>query len=238
MTSTHYTSNYPVNCNLMNTNKHLIISGVLFTVVLFLWPVFMGLSEPQGTVSEQLEWIGHHTLIYKIQFFFAWLISPSIIYLMFSQLDKYPSDDKPSTKTGMVLLAGYFVLNSIAYGSQMVLLPGLIQNGLNEQAQLWYFGSKVSIPYFLNQMGYGFWAFAALILFARLPGKRGIIKYISLVYLLSAVLSVVAFAGLVAGNRAINSLTLYSGLTLAPVGILTLILGVREKHKETVTHGP
>jgi hypothetical protein len=66
----------------MKTNRHLIISGILFTVVLFLWPIFMAISQPNGNEEEQFKWILDNLTVYKVQFFFALLLAPSIIYLM------------------------------------------------------------------------------------------------------------------------------------------------------------
>ena len=70
----------------MKTNPHLIVSGILFTLVLFLWPVFMAVYQPQGSIENQFSWIQDHLTAYKVQFFFAFLLSPSFIYLMVSQL--------------------------------------------------------------------------------------------------------------------------------------------------------
>jgi hypothetical protein len=38
----------------MKSNRHLIASGIIFTIVLFLWPVFMGFSQSQGSEIDQL----------------------------------------------------------------------------------------------------------------------------------------------------------------------------------------
>jgi len=215
----------------MKSNRHLIISGIIFTIVLFLWPVFMGISQPQGSVIEQLNWIKSHSIIYKIQFFFAFLISPSIIYLMLSQLDKYPHDNNISKRLGYLFITGYFVLNSISYASQIIIVPRFVDSGLLEQAKVWYFMSATSISYFINQMGYCFWGIGAMILFVRLIKEKGIIKYLSFIYVVSAVLSIIAFTGLLLENETINSMTLYGGLVLTPVGIMTIIWGLQEKKK-------
>ena len=211
----------------MKTGKHLIISGILFTIVLFLWPVFMAAFQPQGTIDNHFVWIHNNAGIYKLQFFFAFLLSPSIIYLMYSQLNLYPAGNKIELMTGTIFLAGYLVLNSISYASQMTIVPLMIEAGLTGQAKVWYFSSPTSIAYFLNQTGYCFWALGALILFTRLVKEKGTIKYISIIYMLSAILSVAAFAGLIIENKTLNSMTLYSGLVLIPVGIMSVIRGVK-----------
>jgi CDP-diacylglycerol--glycerol-3-phosphate 3-phosphatidyltransferase len=212
----------------MNTNNHLIISGILFTIILILWPVFLGVLQPQGTDLEQLSRITDNRMIFTIQYLFAWFISPSIIYLMLSQLAKYALKDKVTSTLGFIFLGGYFVLNSIAYASQMILVPRLFQSGMVEHARVWYFNSSFSIAYFANQMGYCFWAIGTIILFSSYIFKKGMIKYLSIIYMVSAVLSIVAFAGLIIDNESINSMTLYSGLVLLPVGIMTTIWGMKE----------
>lgn len=214
----------------MKTNKNLIISGLLFTIVLFLWPIFMGISQPQGTDIEQLNWIQENDGIYKVQFFFAFLISPSIIYMMVSQLDKF-QENNISSKLGFMFLTGYFVLSSISYASQIILVPKLLDSGLLEQAKVWYFGSSSSVTYFINQMGYCFWGIGAMVLFIKLLKEKGMVKYLSIIYTISATLSIIAFLGLITDNISINSLTFYSGLVLIPTGIMTTIWGIQENKK-------
>src|SRR3972149_4229888 len=121
----------------MNYKKHLIISGILFTIVLLLWPVFMMLSQPTGSDEDQLNWVLNHLTLYKIQFFLAFLIAPSIIYLMLAQLGKQVTTENNMIKFGYIFIAGYAVLVSIAYCSQIILVPGLLKNGLIDQAKAW-----------------------------------------------------------------------------------------------------
>jgi len=218
----------------MNANKHLIVSGVLFAIVLFLWPIFMAIAQPAVTGTEQqLYWVMRNLAMYRCQFILAFLIAPLVLYMMSAQLDRAGTGGGTAGLTGRLFLAGYLVLNSISYASQIVLVPGFMRAGMVQQAGLFYFGSEESVVYFLNQMGYAFWAVGAIILFVPLVRHSGMIRYISGLYLISALLSIAAFAGLMADSKVLNSLTLYSGLILAPVGILTAIWGIREQlHKE------
>lgn len=211
----------------MKTNNHLIISGIVFLVVLTLWPVLMGVSQPSGTFEDQIRWVADNTNLMKWQFFLALLISPSIVYLMSSQLTAAGIHDKVLKTAGLIFIAVYAALNCISYGSQVVLVPKMLEVGMQEQLALWHFGSEVSIAYFLNQTGYFFWAIGALLLFSGFVKHKGMIRYISIIYVVSAVLSIVAFAGLVLGNTFLNSMTFPSGLLLLPVGVLTVIWGLR-----------
>jgi hypothetical protein len=218
----------------MKTNKHLVFSGILFTTVLFLWAISMSISQPQGNIWEQFRWISNHLVLHNIQFFFVFLISPSIIYLMLSQLDKYPTEHTIAYRLGTVFLNGYFVLNSLAYASQVILVPKLLSSGLTDQANVWYFGSSASVAFFINQMGYCFWGLGTIFLFSRLIKERGMIKYLSIIYVISAILSVIAFIGLILDNKSINSMTLYSGFTQIPLGVMTIIWGLKENKNKNI----
>jgi len=41
--------------------NHLIISGIIFTLILILWPLLMAISQPSGTFEEQLRWVAENT---------------------------------------------------------------------------------------------------------------------------------------------------------------------------------
>lgn len=193
----------------------------------------MAISQPEGTFEEQIIWLTEHLTLSKIQFFFAFLISPALIYLMIAQFKQFENTDSILSKLGFICLACYLVLNSIAYASQMILVPAFIKASMNQQLQVWYMGAPESVIYFLNQMGYFFWAAGALLLFSASILKTGIIRLISFIYAISALLSIIAFAGLVFESNLMNSMTVISGMVLIPVGILTIIWGIRIK-KETI----
>ena len=216
----------------MKENNHLIISGIIFLIVLSLWPLLMAISQPSGNFEDQIRWVAENTNHMKWQFFLALLISPSIVYLMAAQLTAAGIPEKVFKIPGMVFLAVYVALNCISYGSQIVLVPKLLEAGLYDQLALWYFGSEVSVAYFLNQTGYLFWAIATLVLFSRFISQKGMIRYISILYMVSAALSILAFIGLVLNNAALNSMTFPSGLLLLPVAVITLIWGVKGRKYE------
>ena len=216
----------------MKAQNHLLTSGIIFLVILILWPVLMAISQPSGTLEEQLRWVAENTNHMKWQFSLALLISPAIIYLMAAQLTIANIADKVLLQLGMIFLAVYAALNCISYGSQVVLVPKLLDAGMYDQLALWYFGSEVSIAYFLNQTGYFFWAIGTLVLFSGFISQKGMIRYISILYVVSAVLSIVAFVGLVLNNAAMNSMTFPSGLLLLPVGVMTVVWGVKRGRKE------
>lgn len=216
----------------MNINKHLILSGIIFTIVLYSWPILMGLYLPSGSVDEQLNWVISNKGLYKLQFFMAFLIAPALVYMMLAQVHKIEPVINIVISLGHIFLTAYLILCSISYASQVIVVPSLLDAGLDEYAKLWYFDSNFSIPYFINQMGYCFWAIGTIFIFIRFIKYEGIIKYISLIYLISAVLSIVAFIGLMTNNIFLNSMTFYSGIALVPIGIMTAVWGYRDKKNE------
>lgn len=218
----------------MKTSQHLIVSGSIFTLILILWPLLMAIAQPEGSIEDELYWITQNITLQKLKFFFALLISPALIYLMLSQVLHVPKVDKISMRSAMIFLAVYTTLVTISYSSQMILLPALLESGMTHEAKIWYFDSPYSIPYFINQTGYFFWALAAIVLFFRFRVYSGMIRYFSLIYTASAFLSIIAFLGLVMNIGWMKLMTFPSGLLLLPVGIMSVVWGVKEgKQRES-----
>jgi hypothetical protein len=214
----------------MKTNQHLIISGMLFTVILILWPLLMAIAQPEGSTEEELRWILQHLTLHKFKFFLAMLISPALIYMMLTQVLHVPKVDKISMRSAMIFLAVYATLVTISYASQAILLPTLLEAGFLHEAKFWYFESSYSITYFINQTGYFFWAIAAIVLFFRFRVQFGMVRYLSLIYTTSAVLSVIAFVGLIMDIEWMKLMTFPSGMLLLPVGVMSAVWGVKEGH--------
>ncbi len=192
-----------------------------------MWPLFMAVSQPSGSDAEKFEWILQNLTLFKVQFFFAFLISPSIIYLMNSQLKAYGIPEKDFSMPAIIFLGGYFVLSSISYGTQFAYVPFLLKNNFTDIATLFYINSTGSFTYFINQMGYLFWAAGALILFSGFIFKTVKLKAVSIIYIFSAILSIIAFLGLILNNDLLNSLTILSGIVLLPVGIISIIWSLK-----------
>ena len=211
----------------MKKGTHLVVSGLLFTLVLLIWPVLMAIGQPVAGEPEQLQWLSANTGLFKFQFLFAFLICPAMLYMLYAQLNTIGDPSPMAVRLGGIFLAAYAVFSSIAYGSQMILIPQLIQAGMETQARLWYLEASPSIVYFLNQTGYFFWALAMLILFVPVLKLPGIPRALAVIYTVSAALSIVAYAGLIIENEQLNSVTFISGLMLLPTGVLGAFYGIR-----------
>lgn len=188
----------------------------------------MVVSSPTGSIEEQLQWVSANVALYKTQFFLAFLLAPAILYMMLVQI-RWTKSRGLFTRIGLIFLSAYAVLVSIAYGSQAILIPKLLANGLTEQAKLWYFGAPFSITFFIDLTGYFFWALGTLCIFATLIFRKGLMRFIGILYILSAVLSVVAFLGLLFESKVMVSMTMPSGLLIVPVAVLTLIAAFKRR---------
>ncbi len=216
----------------MTQNKNLIRSGIIFSVIIILWPVFMAFSQPEGSIATQFEWILDNITIFNLQFFFAALICPALFYMMVTQLKKMENKNSVRLIIGYSILGIYAALISLSYGSQFLILPKLIQAGKMDYAGLWYFRNPSSYSYYLNQLAYAIWGIGAFVLFAKYISAGVFIRIISILYLFSAALSLVAFTGLLTGNEKINSLTVISGLLLLPVGFLNIFWGLKKSKSD------
>lgn len=211
----------------MKLNKELFSSSVLFTACLVLWPVFMAISQPRGTLDEKFQWIIQNQTLFKAQFFLAFLIGPSLIFMMVSQLKAIHAHLNKTDILGFIFLTAYLVLCSVSYGAQFIILPNLIGQKPDIIAQVFYFDSGVSFTYFLNQTGYFFWALGSIVLFLKVVFKKNPFQTISVIYVISAILSVNAFLGLILDNKIMNSMTFVSGIILLPAGIISIIRSIK-----------
>ena len=132
----------------MKLNKELFSSSVLFTACLVLWPVFMAIAQPLGTLAEKFQWIMQNQTLFKAQFFLAFLISPSLIYMMLSQLKAIHGHLNKSDMPGYIFLSAYLVLCSVSYGAQFIILPNLIDQKPDTIAQVIFSGLWVQLCFF------------------------------------------------------------------------------------------
>lgn len=215
-------------------SRNLIISGTIYTVILFLWPVFMFLSSGNaGSIEEKLNALIKNSEFYNLNFIAASLIAPSAILLISVISGLYKKESLGFFDTlGIVILVAYSILNSISYISQYSILSRLLEKKNIEAAKTWYFGNPDSLSYFLNQMGYCLFGIAVLLIFREFLKDKGLNKAVGILFYTSAVLSIIAFIGLLMQNNILNAATVASGLLIVPVGILAIIAGAKDCSKQ------
>ena len=205
----------------------LFRGGVIFTVIILLWPVLMIASEVTGSIEEQLSQISETPGLYMTNFFWASLIAPSILILMLA-FARYVETrkQKPVTyRLSLIFLTGYLVFVSISYMSQYLYLPRLLAEGNIENAVAWYFGNELSRPYFFNQSGYFLFGIAALLIGYRLFFEPLLPKLIGIMLWISGLLCLFAFIGLLLNIEGQGLVSVFSGLLTLPVGVLSIIWG-------------
>lgn len=204
-------------------------SGIALTLVVVLWPPLMLLSQPTGTTEEQLAALANDATLYKLNFFVASLIAPVVVVvLMVLALFAPTVRETPLLDVlGVFLLAPYVVLVSVAYTSQYTILHNLLAEGQMDEASLWLFENTHSVPYFLNQLGYTFFALAALLIGYKFLSASGFPRAIGVLLWASGLLSLVAFLGLALENDFLNMTTFVSGVLIVPVGLLVAEWGRR-----------
>lgn len=209
--------------------RALLYSGITLTLVVVLWPPLMLLSQPTGTVEEQLAALAADSALYKLNFFVASLIAPVVVVvLMLLALFAPAERETPLLDVlGVFFLAPYVVLVSIAYTSQYTILHYLLAEGQMDEATAWLFENTHSIPYFMNQLGYTFFALAALLIGYKFLSASGLPRAIGVLLWASGLLSLVAFLGLALENELLNLATFVSGVLIVPVGILVAEWGRR-----------
>lgn len=212
----------------------LLIGGIVFTAVVILWPMFMMMTQPVGEMNEQLLSIQAKSDIYTMNFVLASLIAPSLSFILICIAFFVPSKKETPilNMMGALLLAPYITLVSIAYVSQYTILQSFLSLGDLFQASYWYFGNQDSISYFVNQLGYMFFALSGLLIGYRFLFEKGIPKSVGVLLWLSGILSIIAFVGLAMKSDALNFSTILSGVLTIPIGILVIIWGKRLMSKQ------
>ncbi len=210
-----------------------VYGGIFYTTIVLLWPIFMALSEVDGGIQEQLLIISNDPSIYKLNFIIASLVAPAITLIMILLAYGIPSQKRHPIHhlIGVICLVPYVILVSISYISQYTILFSYFSIDNMDAARQWYFPNADSIPYFLNQLGYSFFAISALLIGHKLLYEKGIPKAIGILLWLSGALSIVAFVGYMGNNHILNASTIISGLLTLPMGILVIIVGFKMKRK-------
>jgi endonuclease/exonuclease/phosphatase family metal-dependent hydrolase len=127
----------------------------------------------------------------------------------------------------MTLAAGYLLCVSGAYGAQLTLLPYYLRRNMPAMAEVWFFNNPESLAYFINQTGYALWALAVLALFGNEVKREGSRRWLGSLFILSALLSLSAYGGLLLGKPRLNALTLLSGALTIPIIVLAFTMAVK-----------
>jgi len=206
----------------MKKRQLLWVSAALI-LVLLLWPVLASLTLPPGFSGNPVDQVANHLHLYRINFFIALLISPLLVMMMGMYHEHvFGKKARFFRINGMIFLVVYAILVTVSYGSQQW-VPLMITGGREAALVRWFFYGEGSMAYFLNQLGYFTWSFGAMLLFYPLWWQSGRRLYLVTITYLSALLSILAFIGLMADNFFLNSMTVYSGLLMLPMAILIIL---------------
>jgi len=205
----------------------LFYGGAALVLVIVLWPVFMAASQFDGTIEEQLEFLTADSSMYKINFFIASLIAPVFLVVMLTMALFIETGRKTPFLNimGVVCLAPYIGLVTVAYTSQYIFLPTLLEANNIEAAQMWLFENPGSVIYYLNQLGYMFLAIAMCCIGWKYLFEKGLFRFAGILLWASGILSVVAFAGLVIGSPTLNAATFLSGFLILPFAVIVTVIG-------------
>jgi hypothetical protein len=222
-----------IELHISKSGSLLLYGGAALLFVIVLWPVFMVISQFDGTIEEQLLSLSTGSSLYQINFFIASLIAPVFLFVMYV-LAFFVETGKQTPVLnilGAAFLIPYLILVSISYTSQYVILPTLIEAHNLETARLWLFDNPESIVYYLNQLGYLFLAIAMCSIGWKYLFEKGLFKFTGILLWSSGILSVIAFAGLALGSSAINAATFLSGILILPFAIIVVFIGRRMRHE-------
>lgn len=204
----------------------LVVASVVFLVAVVAMVVAMGVTAPASDLLEQLR-ADADLLAYRVPFVAASLLAPAFVTVLV--LLVWVRGEGLGARETLALLAlpAYVVCSSIAYLSQVVALPRLVEMGTAEAAP-WYFQDARSIPYVLDLLGYAFLGVAACLLGAGFLDGDRTWRWLGWFLLVCGGASVAAFGALALGAEAFTSvLTWTSAVLTLPIAGLAIALGVR-----------
>lgn len=205
----------------------MVVSSSLLIVALTAWVIFMLLNPLSGTYLNQLRNLAEHWQIFRLSFIVALTIAPVFLYFMISLHQLFLPFVSITKITGYTISVFYAVAATASYGAQLTLVPYYLNQNKFFMAELWYFFNPDSLAYFINQTGYALWAVAVILLFWSLVKREGIERWLGVLFLLSAIISLAAYTSLLAGVKTLDLLTLISGVLTLPIAMLSLILAIK-----------
>jgi len=200
----------------------------------------IAVASPASELESQLA-TGESLVPYRLGFAFASLLAPTMIAtLVLLVAARGWEAIRTVDRLGSLFLPIYGLCSTIAYTSQYLVLPGLIDRDV-DAASLWYFHDERSIPFALDLTGYMLLAIALGLLSFGFLAWSGIWRWIGVAMLAVAGTSAAAFVLLAMGSRsAAGTLSVISGGLTAPFVILAIALGLRmrRRHVAGVPHVP
>ncbi len=209
-------------------STHVIISGSLLLILLFTWIGSMILSPFEGSSQDQLQQVFTNWRTYQFSFVIALFIAPAYVYFMISLLKMNQAEIDIHKAAGLTIAVFYIICATIAYGAQLTLVPYYLNHGQPFMAQHWFFFDNHSISYYINHTGYALWAMSALFLFTGMVGKKGVTRVIGVLFVLSAALSLAAYAGLIFKIPVLNLMTVPSGMLTIPISLFSVMLAAKK----------
>jgi hypothetical protein len=217
--------------NPKSTGKWLFIAGGLSILTIIAWIVLMALNVYEGDIEDQLNQLKNNTILYSLSFINASLISIfiSLIFIVLAFFFRMNNQIHMSDIASIVFLIPYIALSSISYVSQYTILLQWISSGGEHYsyAILWYFNNPDSLAIFINSLGYAIFSIAALFLCFKLIKNRGLDALTGLFLLLSAVTTLIGFAGYGLDNQLLLTGIVIGGFFIFPFNICIIIRGYK-----------
>jgi len=219
-----------VNMETGSVGRWMLVSGIAASALLVTWFVLMFFTAPPGFIVEQLAKLAEQSALYQWSFVDSSLVSLAFVVMMVI-LALFVETGAPKGLLeiiGVVFLAPYTLLVSIAYASQFTIFPRLLAEFSAMEkalAKAWYFNNPSSIPYFLDYLGYAFFAISAFAIAPRLIRGRGLQRATGWLLFLTGLTSFIGFIGFAVGNSVIEMILIVGGVLSLPFAILVAVWG-------------
>lgn len=189
--------------------------------------VLMVYMPMTGTPVDQLRQLPERWLLFQTNFAVAMAMAPVMLYFFISLHQLLVSPISFKKTAGYTLGFFYLLMASVSYGTQLTLVPVYLQQDSFLMAEIWYFFNPDSLAYFINQSGHALWALSALLLFGSLMKETGSVRWLGILFVFSAMASLVAFGGLLASVQGTAMFALVRGGLLIPTALIGFFIGIK-----------
>jgi hypothetical protein len=208
----------------VGVGRGLLGAAVFYVVALAAMMALLGAAAPPPRFDPAFAADAHRFALYRLTFVCAFLLAPALFSMLVLLLVARGAASVRDV-LGVLILATYPPLSSLAYASQWTLLPRLLDRHPAAAAS-WYFHDSHSIPYSIDLLGYTLFGLAATLLSVGFLARRGVWRWAGGLLLASGLTSILAFAALGARLERLHLLaTLTSGTLTVPLAVAAALVG-------------
>lgn len=210
-----------------NYSRLFTITSAFMLGTIALWAYLQTIAVQPDDV-DRLQWLDQNIGLFKLNYFVGSILTfPSVLLLALMVFQrKAEGQNSPFDIVGLMCLTLYLVFIQMAYCSQYLFIPELVQEMTTDDQSIFkwfYIGNPSSLPAFLRLMGYTFMSVSAIIIGFPFVRVAGYSSWVSWSLFLSGVAGILGWLEFYLGLSTKGLGVAISGLLMIPFCLAILI---------------